>query len=111
MNLVDMKLPQKDKKDTVNAPVAYEEKEEYPYSLRIRLEKEQLEKLAIFELLDVDATVDISAKGIVIRKRSNEMRDGKDISLEIQIKSIGVEPEKPLDETDVNDFMARRNKR
>lgn len=109
MKLVDMKLPKKNKSDTLNAPVAVDQ-EEYPYGLCIRLNNDQLNKLGIFDQMDVDMGVTITAIGTVKSKEKSEMQGGKsDKSLSIQIKQIGIEPEKSLDDTDVNDFMRRRN--
>lgn len=109
MNPIDMKLPKRDKKSE-NQPVACDEQEQYPYGLQISLEKDQLAKLGIFDLIDVGDNVTITATGTTTSKRSNERKDGKDISLSIQIKAIGVEPEKSLEDVSTEEYMRRRNK-
>jgi hypothetical protein len=113
MKLIDMKLPKKDKKGTLNSPVATDfQHEEYPYGLCIRLNNDQIDKLGIFDNMDVDMDVVINAKATIKSKEKSEMQGGKsDKSLSIQIKEFGIEPEKSLDDTDVNDFMRRRNKK
>lgn len=114
MKLVDMKLPKKDKKNQdvpVEVGVGYN-KEEYPYGLCINLGNDQIDKLGIFDDMDVDLDVVIQATGTIKGKNNREMQGGKsDKSLEIQIKSIAIESAKPLEEASMEEFVRRRNKR
>lgn len=112
MKLVDMKLPKKDKKNQpVLAEAGYNEGE-YPYGLCISLRNEQIDKLGIFDDMDVDLDVVIQATGTIKGKSNREMQGGKsDKSLEIQIKSIAIESAKPLEEASMEEFVRRRNKR
>ena len=96
MQMMDMKLPKKSKKEmegeTSVPPPGGENQERYPYGLRLRFENEQFDKLDMLSDLKVGDKVTIHAMATVTERRESE-RQGKekDRSCEIQIENIGIE--------------------
>ena len=95
MQMMDMKLPKKSKKEmeAEGLPTTAEENQErYPYGLRLRFENEEFDKLDSLSGLNVGDKVKIQAVGMVTECRESE-RQGKekDRSCEIQIENIGIE--------------------
>ena len=96
MQMMDMKMPKKSKKEmegeTSVSPPGGENQERYPYGLRIRFNNEEFDKLDSLSDLNVGDKVKIQAVGTVTECRESE-RQGKerDRSCEIQIENIGIE--------------------
>lgn len=88
MKLVSMKLSKAEAKADMGLPKPAEGPR-YPYGLELRLDGDQLDKLA-FEP-EVGTEVTIAAKGIVTAYRESQ-RQGRDpdCSAEIQITDLGV---------------------
>ena len=111
MKITDVKLP---KKTTAEAktdcqPVGYEDREQWPYGLQIRFEKEQIAKMPEVAKLKVGDTVSVSGIGKVISVRMSERRGGKDDhSVEIQIEQVGVSSKKNLKDMNMKEYRKAR---
>lgn len=94
MSLVSMKNKKKSKVELkkLMEGSSPEEQEEWPWGLRLRFEKEQIEKLPLLDKLEVGDSVKISAEGMVSTVSNFERQDGEDDhTVEIQLKKVGVE--------------------
>ena len=87
-----MKLPKRKKSDDC-AEVACDN-EQYPYGLKINLDKEQLKQLGITELPKVGVEYILVGVGPVSDVRQSDGRRGVDRSLSIQLQKIEVGPVK-----------------
>lgn len=99
MNLVDLKLPKKTKKE-LNQGMEIDQPK-YPYGFQLRFDPEQIKKLPQLEKVKIGEKVTIQGIGEVIevRKVERQKEDGQ-FSVEIQLKQIGVEGSTPKkDET------------
>ena len=98
MALTSVKLKKKSKvelKKLMEPTMGYEGQEEWPYGLRLRFEKEEIEKLPSLKKLKVGDSVKVSAEGNVMSVRISERQDGSDDhSVEIQLKEVDVEKTK-----------------
>ena len=74
MKLTDIKLPKKTKAElkTDCQPIGYEDREQWPYGLQIRFEKEQIAKMPEVAKLKTDDIVNITGIGKVISVRIEE---------------------------------------
>ena len=93
MQLVDMKKPKKTKaqlkKDYDDQPICDEE--QYPYGLRINLEKDAIDKIKGLSKIPAGATVNIQAVGKIIEVSiTNKEKDTSRHHMEIQIQQIGI---------------------
>jgi len=90
MALVDLKKTQEEVRPNVEAPSEVRRTEEYPYGLRLTLDKDSLSKLELpIKQLNVNGTVDLICKGKIIDIRSNLSADeSEDQSVEIQITHL-----------------------
>lgn len=110
MEFVDMKLD-----DTVNSTAAEPievSKPKFPYGLKLRFEKEQIEQYPALKLLDVGDKVLIDADATVVSKSMSEETEGKGYcSIEIQIEKISVEKEnpKPVEQLSQAEYRILRN--
>lgn len=89
--MVDMKRSKADMKEA-NTPISLG-KEEYPYGLRIRLEKDDLEKLGMTKKLPAvgdEVMVEAMCKVISVSENASENHDSS--SVEYQIMHISIEP-------------------
>jgi hypothetical protein len=99
MKLVSMKIKpeKKDKKgssccDCCSPDCSCEEKDRYPWGLRVRLESEQLDALGIKDLPKVKTSLTMQAKVTVISVSSTESQDGGEYRcVELQITECGFE--------------------
>lgn len=113
MDLVDLKLSKKSTKDAPTSVGGGPERDQYPYGLRITLDEEQLAKMGdLFDEMDADGEVTITAKGCVTSKRSDQMQGGKkNRGLSIQIKQIQIECKGELEKGTMADFVKARTKK
>jgi hypothetical protein len=91
--LVDMKVPKKTKKEREkdSAIGYYGDYGQYPYGLKLRFEKDQIDKLSSLKTVKDGDMVNIAAIGKVTEVRvSNKDKDKNRISVEIQIQSIDI---------------------
>jgi len=87
----DMRLTEEEKKDfsTPQAPKA----PQYPYGLRITLQKEQLERLGLSKPeMDKELKFEASAKVVSI-SAENEVGDENDLRVELQITEMYLKKE------------------
>lgn len=94
MKMTDMRLPKKPKKETMMDSPAMNEREEYPYGLRLDLNEDQIKKLGkLFDSSDASSEGVLHAHYKVITKRSEDRAGGKsERRLELQITSMACEP-------------------
>ena len=103
-----MTLPKPKNKTGKEFPEIGMEYEKYPYGLRLRLEKEQIDKLPVLQKIEAGAEVNISAKGKVMEVRVTDKAGGDNRHfVEIQIQSIGI----PDKEDFGNAFKEAMNKK
>ena len=94
MNLIDMKMPKR-KSDLEAVKTDPENREEYPYGLQLRFEKEQIEKINSLKKIEAGAKVSITAVGNVTEVRvTNSLTNKKRHSVEIQINAINIDDKK-----------------
>lgn len=87
MKMVDMKLSKSPKKEGMGVVMPEAMKDEYPYGLRISLDKDQIEKLGFDG--NVGDEVIVHAMGTITSKSENNVQGGKkEKRLEIQIKNL-----------------------
>lgn len=99
MKMASMKLPKRPKEKMGDMPVGMNEREEYPYGLRLSLNEDQIKNLDGLFDMDVEAGGMMQAKFKIVDKRSHEMKGGKtERSMEIQITDLGVVPAKKKSE-------------
>ena len=88
MQMINMKLPKKSKKEME----LEENQERYSYGLRLRFDNEEVDKLDMLSDLKVGDKVTIQATGSVIEYgESKTQGKEKSRSCEIQIENIGIE--------------------
>lgn len=95
--MVSMKRKKKSTKSLKNMPECGSMHEDYPYSLKITLEKDELKKLGIgLKDYDVDdsVTFKVEAKVIAIRSSDSTYGDSSE-SVELQIVGMEFNPHKP----------------
>lgn len=94
MNLVDLKLPKKTKKE-LNKTVGIEQPK-YPYGFQLRFDSEQIKKLPQLEKVKIGEKVTVQGIGEVMEVRKiDRQNDDNQFSVEIQLKQIGVEGSSP----------------
>lgn len=94
MNLVDLKLPKKTKKE-LNKGIEIEQPV-YPYGFQLRFDAEQIKKLPQLEKVKIGEKVTIQGIGEVIEVRKvDRQKQDNQFSVEIQLKQIGVEGSSP----------------
>ena len=90
MAIINMKS--ESKPEEMNESMDYDDPE-YPYGLCITLGKEELEKLGITVLPQVGSEMMVHAKAYVKMTRAYDTQgDGKDMSVELQITDMAIEP-------------------
>lgn len=114
MNLVDMKLPKKSKKESLEdcVPSKYGNEDRWPYGMQIRFEKEQIAKMPDVIKLKVGDAVSLSGMGKVTSVRISEFQSGKnDHSVEVQIEKIAVFPKshKKLKDMGMQEYIKARS--
>lgn len=95
MELIDLELPKKTKKelkaDMVPSPIG-SEGPKYPYGLQLRFEAEQIAKLPRLEKVKIGEDLTIQAIGEVTEIRMNEQKEGKKkYTVEIQLKKVAIQ--------------------
>jgi hypothetical protein len=112
MDMVSMELKKKSKEELkgLAEPVASEQSK-FPYGLRLRFEKEQIDKIPFLETSNVGDKVVITAEAVVETKEKNDRLDGESyISVCIQITDIAVsaKEKKPLEKMSPKEYRAAR---
>lgn len=93
MKMASMKLPKRPKEKMGPVSVGMNEREEYPYGLRLSLNEDQIKKLDGLFDMDVEGDIILHARAKIVDKRSHEMKGGKtDRSMEIQITDLACRP-------------------
>ena len=100
--LISMKHTKKESEAVPTIAPSSPDKEEYPYGLRIRLENDDLEKLGIDSLPDIDTKMKITASAVVQSISSNQSvgSEGEKKCLELQITDMSVGDKVPSQETE-----------
>lgn len=89
--LIDMKLPKRKKDKGEEVPISTIDREEYPYGLKMRFEKEQIDKIDSLQKIEAGAKVSIYATGKVIEVSVNDAAEGrKRHTVTIQIQEVEV---------------------
>ena len=100
MNLVDMKLPVKSKKEMkeYNQPIAVDNQDRWPYGLQLRFETEQVEKLPVLKTFKVGDKVVVLAEATVTEVRVSEIQNtvsGTEAktrhTIELQVEQVNCE--------------------
>lgn len=95
MEMVDLELPKKTKKELkadMMPSTMGSEGPKYPYGLQIRFEAEQIAKLPRLEKVKIGEDVTIEAKGEVTEIRMNEQKEGKKMyTVQVQLKKVGIQ--------------------
>jgi hypothetical protein len=113
MEMVDMKLPKRKKEDMKTAGMPMDmPQDQWPYGLKITLEKEQIDKLPSVKGYNVGDYVFIEAEACVVSMRKSEQKGGKDhYSVELQIEKISLKDKKPLEKMSMKEYREEREKK
>ena len=92
MNLINLKLPERKKDEKLEEAVPDTmEREEYPYGLKLRFEKEQVDKISSLQKIAAGAKVTISATGKVTEVRvTDSAKNSGRHSVEIQVQEVQI---------------------
>ena len=98
MELKDLKIPKKTKKElkeSTSSP-SLGEQEKYPYGMRLTFDTELMTKFPELEKVKAGDKVNLSGIGevIMVRKVDRQGDKKQDYSTEIQIQKLGIEPPK-----------------
>lgn len=118
MNMTDMKIPKKTKKEmeeSMRPSVGYEDQDRYPYGLCLNFGKEEVEKIKSLQGLNAGDQVKVEGMGYVKEVSISESGDGKGKEktrhrVEIQITSVGVEGKKRPQDMDMKEYAKSRGK-
>jgi len=118
MNLVDLKIPKKTKKEMeaeMKPIAAYEDQDRYPYGLCLSFGKDEVEKVEALKKLNAGDQVMIQGVGYVKEVSISESGtgEGKEKTrhrVEIQITSVGVEGKKRPQDMDMKEYAKSRGK-
>ncbi|HUV77063.1 MAG TPA: hypothetical protein VMW06_03290 [Desulfobacterales bacterium] len=95
MKLIDMKIPKKTKKqlkDEMSPSIKSDDREEYPWGLRLSFNKKEIEKLPALKTAVAGAKIKIAAVGKIIEVRITDAEKGRERhNIEIQIQKVGFE--------------------
>lgn len=107
MELVSLKRPEKKAdKETAEEPV----REPYPWGTRIRLEKEELDKLQMTVTdFDIGNKVSIVADAEVVSLRESANQRRKNKTVELQITAIGLGQPKTQKKSKYKEFQTVRD--
>lgn len=114
MKLIDVKLPKKTTAELKSdcQPIGYEDREQWPYGLQIRFEKEQIAKMPEVAKMKVGDTVSVSGIGKVTSVRMSERHGGEDDhSVEVQLEKVGVSLNKKLGEMNMAEYTETMNRK
>ena len=95
MKMADMKRPKPKKSDLKS--LLYPDSDRYAWGLRLRCEKEELEKLPALGKLDVGDEVDLCCKAKVVSKSASASESHKSESMEFQVLEMGMEDPESFD--------------
>lgn len=102
MELKDLKIPKKTKKElkeSTSSP-SLGEQEKYPYGMRLSFNTELIPKFPELETVKIGEKVKISGIGEVMEVRKVDRQGDKNqFSVEIQIQKLGVEGSSPKKDT------------
>jgi hypothetical protein len=98
MKMVDIKLPKKTKKemmDEMPAISTIEERDRWPYGLRLHFETEQIDKLPHLKDMKIGQKVTVQGVGEVTEISMREQKEGKESwVVEVQLHEVGCESNK-----------------
>jgi hypothetical protein len=110
--MIDMRRPKPREEVKAMPEVAYEE---FPWGLRIRLEKEELQKLGLKpKNFKLDEYVTIQAKGKICELSESEnsaFLEGANQTVAIQLEGIELEFEDKSNKTSLSDAIDRTNRK
>ena len=82
------------------------DREEYPWGLRLRFEKEQTDKIPVFKTIAAGSKVKVQCIGKVVEVRTTDAEKGRDRhSVEIQIQKVGIEDQSKTKEEIFNEAI------
>ena len=91
MNLIDLRLPKKTKKELKADTMPSLSSEEYPYNFRLSFGTEQMPKFPQLEKVKIGEKVGIQGIGEIMEVRKVDRQGDKNqFSIEIQIQKIGI---------------------
>ncbi|MCK9370113.1 hypothetical protein M0R04_09435 [Candidatus Dojkabacteria bacterium] len=105
MELTDMKLPKISKDSITKNPVPsnYEDRDRWPYGLKLHFESDQVKSLPSLKDYKVGDRVMVMAEACVIDIRMSERQSGtEDHSIGMQIEKIAVSPVKKKKPEEMN---------
>ena len=120
MDLIDMKLPKKTKKELkeYDQPIMAGERDRWPYGLQLRFETEQVELMPSLKDYSVGDRVVISAEAKVTEVRMVERQSTggeakPQYTVELQIEQIACEPKvkKPVEKMNPKEYRSMREKK
>lgn len=90
MEMMDMKMPKKSKKEMMGAVTSEpSDSPQYPYGLQLSLDTDALKKLSGLDNVEVGEEVEIMAMATVTSIRKEKMQDGKENNrVELQITKM-----------------------
>lgn len=90
MKLVSMKLSKEEREKNSMPTEVSADAPEYPYGMCLELDDEQLKKLGMSSLPEVDSEMMIEARVIVRRKSETSDKEGTDKCISLQITELGL---------------------
>jgi hypothetical protein len=91
MKLIDMKQSKEEVKESLPTTSKEEAKAQYPYGLRITLDKDSLKKLDMDAMdFSLDDEISITCVGEVVRVSKSDDQYGKSENVEIQIMKLNL---------------------
>lgn len=91
--MISMKTSQNKKQTTLLDGAVASDEPEYPYGLRISLDKDSLAKLGITELPEVGATMVLQARVEVVSVSQYDSSEGKSQDMSLQITDMSLDAE------------------
>ena len=96
MNLVDLKMPKKTKKELKEGMAVPSLGEEYPYGMRLSFGTDQMGKFPQLEKVKVGEKVGIQGIGEIMEVRKVDRQGDKNqFSVEIQLQKVGIKSGSP----------------
>ena len=106
MKLISMKLPKKTKAELKTEMAPSLDREEYPWGLQLDFNKEQIEKLASLQGVQVGTMMNIDALGKVTRVEiTDREKDRTRHTVQIQIQKIALSPKSEQKATSLNEAI------
>lgn len=93
MKLVDMKIDPKKREEKYAEATVAGDSPIYPYGLSLTLDDDVMQKLGLAKLPAAETEIIIHAKATVTNSSVNETKDGKRVSMTVQITALNLKPE------------------